>query len=387
MMAKLFLRGGEMRATIIILICLALLAPAVSSWSAEPSNPTVGSAEPSNPTVGTEREQEKKAARPLTALTDKGVTTTAAPSKFRLILEPSFEYDHFSGQNVAISGFTIFEAILIGQVVVEKIKRDIYIPAMTMRLGYKDAEISLRIPYIFRHDQSAFPTPGGSGTIQQATFNDNSLGDLQPNFYYHAITEGKWRPWVPDVIFRLGGSFPTGQDPYNLTRENIPGLGVVSTQFPTGTGHYGMTAGATFVKSADPAILFLSAAYYYNFARHVGTAGDPPIDFGNIKIGNSFEYSIGFVLAIQEKFSVNFALNQRLFGRTTQNGHPLPDSNINAIAFNIGATYVISPRFSAGFLSRDRPDPGRPGCQHPRAVTHNLPVLRAGGSTENSGAS
>jgi hypothetical protein len=232
---------------------------------------------------------------------------------------------------------------------------------MTMRLGYKDAEISLKIPYIFRHDQSAFPSPGGSGTIQQATFNDNSFGDLQPNFYYHAITEGKWRPWVPDVIFRLGASFPTGQDPYNLTRENIPGLGVVATQFPTGTGHYGMTAGATFVKSADPAILFLSTAYYYNFARHVGNAGDPPIDFGNIKIGNSFEYSIGFVLAIQEKFSVNFALNQRLFGRTTQNGHPLPDSNINAIAFNIGATYVVSPRFSVDFLvgiglTQDAPD-------------------------------
>lgn len=350
-----------MRATIIMLIFLALVAPTVSSWSAEPSNPTVGSTEPHNPTLGTEQEQEKKAARPLTALTDKGVTTTAAPSKFRLILEPAFEYDHFSGQNVAISGFTIFEAILIGQVVVEKIKRDIYIPSMTMRLGYKDAEISLKIPYIFRHDQSAFPTPGGSGVIQQATFNDNALGDLQPNFYYHAITEGKWRPWVPDVIFRLGASFPTGQNPYDLTRGNIPGLGLVTTQFPTGTGHYGMTAGATFVKSADPAILFLSTAYYYNFARNVGIAGEPPIDFGNIKIGNSFEYSIGFVLALQEKFSVNFALNQRLFGRTTQNGRPLPDSNINAIAFNIGATYVVSPRFSLDFLvgiglTQDAPD-------------------------------
>ncbi len=340
-----------MRAVIIILLSLAVLTPAVPAWSDEPSNPT----------VGTEREQEKKAARPLTALTDKGVTTTTAPSKFRLILEPSFEYDHFSGQNVAISGFTIFEAILIGQLVVEKIKRDIYIPAMTVRLGYKDAELSVRIPYLFRHDQSAFPSSGGSGQIEQRTFDDNGLGDIQPNFYYHAISEGKWRPWVPDVILRMGASFPTGQNPYDLTRETVPGLGLVTTSFPTGTGHYGLVWGATLVKSADPVILFMSAAYYYNFARHVGTAGDPPIDFGDIKIGNSFEYNIGFVLALQEKFSVNFALNQRIFGRTTQNGNPLPDSNINAIAFNIGATYVVSPRFSLDFLvgiglTQDAPD-------------------------------
>lgn len=232
---------------------------------------------------------------------------------------------------------------------------------MTVRLGYKDAELSVKIPYLFRHDQSAFPTPGGGGAIQQATFDDSGLGDIQPNFYYHVINEGKWRPWVPDVVLRLGASFPTGQDPYGLTRENVSGLGLVTTSFPTGTGHYGMTWGATLVKSADPVILFLSAAYYYNFARRVGNAGDPPINFGNIKIGNSFEYNIGFILALQEKFSVNFALNQRLFGRSEQNGRPLPDSNINAIAFNIGATYVVSPRFSLDFLvgiglTQDAPD-------------------------------
>jgi len=138
-------------------------------------------------------------------------------------------------------------------------------------------------------------------------------------------------------------------------------LGLVPTKFPTGTGHYGLTWGATFVKSADPVILFLSAAYYYNFGRAVDVAGSPPIDFGYVKIGNSFEYNIGFILALQERFSVNFALNQRIFGRATQNGRRLPDSNINAIAFNIGATYVVSPRFSLDFLvqigmSQDAPD-------------------------------
>ena len=329
-----------MRAAIIFIISLVFLGPTGVSWGADQDD--------SQSTVGTERKQEQKAARPLTALSDKGAIS--AGPEWRLVVEPSFEYDHISSQNVALSGFTIFESILIGQVVVERIKRDIYIPAMTLRLGYKDAELSVKVPYFFRTDTAVFPPPGGSGTIVQKGFSDSDIGDLQPYFYYHAIREGQWRSWVPDTILRVGMNFPTGRDPFNLKREDVPGLGLVPSQFPTGTGIWGTTAGATFVKSADPAILFLSLAYFYNFERNVGFAGTPPIDYGTIKLGNSFEYNLGFILALQEKFSVNFAINQRVTSKTTRNGVNLADTSINAITFNIGATYVVNPRFSLDFL-------------------------------------
>jgi hypothetical protein len=321
------------------LICLILWGPTGVGWGAD---------EESQPTVGTERKEEQKAARPLTALSDKGAIS-AGPA-WRLVIEPSFEYDHISSQNVALSGFTIFEAILIGTVVVEKLKRDIYLPALTMRLGYKDAEISLKVPYLFRQDTAIYPQPGGSGGVVQKGFSDSNIGDLQPYFYYHLIREGQWRSWVPDTIIRVGMNFPTGKDPFGLTREQVPGLGLVPNEFPTGTGMWGSTWGVTFVKSADPAIIFLSMAYFYNFARDVGFAGTPAINYGEIKLGNSIEYNIGFILALQEKFSVNFALNQRITGKTTQNGMNLPDTSINSISFNIGATYVVSPMFSLDFL-------------------------------------
>jgi hypothetical protein len=329
-----------MRAAVLVFIVWFLAGPTAAGWAAD--------GESGQPTVGTERKEEQKAARPLTAIADRGAISVGP--QFRLVLEPSFEYDHISSQNVALSGFTIFEAILIGTIVVEKLKRDIYLPAMTMRLGYKNAEVSLKIPYLFREDTAVFPQPGGSGAIVQRGFSDNGLGDLQPYFYYHLIREGKWRPWIPDTIIRMGMNFPTGRDPFELKREIIPGLGLVPTEFPTGTGMYGLTWGVTFVKSADPAILFLSLAYFYNFERNVGLAGDPAIDYGSIKLGNSFEYNLGFILALQEKFSVNFAVNHRIVGKTTRDGVNLPDTSINAVAFNIGATYVISPRYSIDFL-------------------------------------
>ena len=58
---------------------------------------------------------------------------------------------------------------------------------------------------------------------------------------------------------------------------------------------------------------------------------------------------------------MNFALNQRITGKTIQNGSSLPDSSLNAISFNIGATYVIPPRMAVDFvvgigLSEDAPD-------------------------------
>ena len=58
---------------------------------------------------------------------------------------------------------------------------------------------------------------------------------------------------------------------------------------------------------------------------------------------------------------MSFALNQRLTSSTTQNGTTLPDSSINALIFNIGATYVIPPRMAVDFvvgigLSQDAPD-------------------------------
>ena len=329
-----------MRAALIFLICLVFLGSTTAGW---------GDDQGTQSTVGAERKQEQKAARPLTAISTQGGAISAGPS-WRLVIEPSFEYDHFSSQNAAISGFTIFEAILIGQVVVEQVKRDIYQPAVTVRLGYKNAEVSLKIPYFFRQDTDIYPQSGGTGALVQKGFADSDIGDLQPYFYYHVIKEGQWRPWVPDTILRLGMNFPTGRDPFNLNREQVPGLGLVTTQFPTGTGEWGTAVGATFVKSTDPAILFLSTAYYYNFARHVGSAGSPAIDFGTIKLGNSFEYNLGFILALNEKFSVNLALDQRITGKTTQNGRNLAGTSINAISVNIGATYVVNPKFSLDFL-------------------------------------
>jgi len=340
-----------MRTVSLGLICLVLIFSSLGAWAQQKEEA---------PTVGEERREEQKQQPTATRVSE--VERGGALLPFgRFVIEPSFEYNHISGTNVSISGFTIFQAILIGQVQVQELQRDLFIPAITFRLGLKNAEIYTRIPWFFRNDRLVFPVSGGgTTTIEDESFSDNGLGDITSYLYYHLIREGQWKPWVPDTVVRIGVSFPTGKDPYDIRREFVPTLGaVVPVEFPTGTGHWGLTIGSTFVRSADPAVLFLNVAYFFNFARNVGEVQD--IDFGFIDLGNTFEYSVGLILSLQERLSMNFALNQRITGKTTQNGSSLADSNLNAISFNIGATYVIPPRMAVDFvvgigLSEDAPD-------------------------------
>ena len=314
------------------------------------------------PTVGEERKEEQQKKELATRVSEVERGGALLPYG-RLVIEPSFEYDHISGTSTSISGFTIFQAILIGKVQTETLKRDIFIPAMTVRAGLKDAELYVRIPYFFRTDNLTFPVSGGATTtLAQQMFSNNHIGDITSYIYYHAIREGQWKPWVPDAVVRFGVNFPTGQDPYSINRRFIPELGaLLPVQFPTGTGHWGVVIGSTFVKTVDPAVIFLNVAWFENFSRNVGTAGSPPVNFGVIKLGNTFEYSVGVILSLQERLSMSFALDQRITGGTTQNGVNLPGSSLNAITFNIGATYVIPPRMAVDFvvgigLSRDAPD-------------------------------
>ena len=341
-----------MRKFILWVTCVFLLLPHLGAWAQEKAGPVVGE----------ERREEKKKAALATRVAEVERGGALLPAG-RIVIEPSFEYDHFSGTNVSISGFTIFQAILIGNVSVQRLKRDIFIPALTIRAGMKNAELYVRIPYLFRQDQLVFPRSGGGTTqLVEKTFSDDGLGDITSFLYYHLIREGQWRSWVPDAVVRLGFNFPTGRDPYSLKRELVPELGaIIPVEFPTGTGHWGISFGSTFVKSVDPAVIFFNVAYFYNFERSVGTAGDPPQNFGKIKLGNTFEYSLGLILSLQERLSMSFGINQRVAGRTRAGRVPLTNTAINAISFNIGATYVIPPRMAVDFvvgigLTEDAPD-------------------------------
>ena len=259
----------------------------------------------------------------------------------RFVLEPAFQYAHYSQENISISGFTVFEAILIGKIKARNIKRDIFIPSLTARLGFKNLELDLKVPWLYRRDESIELVRDEQKEI---TINDSGVGDIEGGIYYHLVRE---RTLIPDVILNLGVKAPTGRDPYGLKTKVVEGV-KRAVEFPTGTGHWGASGGLIFAKTTDPAVLFLNLSYFYNASRQVGVERD--IDYGKIDLGDSIECILGTIVALNERLSVNFSYDQRITGKTEQNGKRLADTDLNVAIFNVGVTYAISTRLAVDML-------------------------------------
>ncbi|MBX6424297.1 hypothetical protein K3767_11975, partial [Thermosulfurimonas sp. F29] len=71
-----------------------------------------------------------------------------------LVVEPGFQYSHTSRARIAISGFTILEAIAIGQITTEVTKKDVFTTFLNLRYGLAHGwQVDCKIPYLYRHDR------------------------------------------------------------------------------------------------------------------------------------------------------------------------------------------------------------------------------------------
>jgi hypothetical protein len=357
----IFLRGGpnmlgykffSIKRLILTILIIILTTFTISAAFAQVAQQ--GTSTEQGTTVGQERQQEKTEAAAEQRRARTVETGGALLPAWRFVLEPSFEYDHFTSQSVSLSGYTIFQSILIGTAAAEKSKTDIYIPALTLRLGipsygwFHDSELNVKFPWLFTFNQIVTPRSGASSSsLVQETRSSNNFGDIEAYYYYHLLHEGEFKfySWLPDIILRAGGHFPTGLDPYHLNRVFDADIGrIVPTNFPTGTGHWGWSLGTTLIKTVEPAVAFLNFAYYFNLGRQVGTIGEQ--NFGTVNLGNSAEWQAGLIFALQERLSMNFSYYQRVTFTSKADGIPITDSSLNVIAFKIGATYVFSPTFT-----------------------------------------
>jgi hypothetical protein len=293
---------------------------------------------PAHPALA-EEEEVKKPPSPAVPV-EKGGSLIGAG---RLVVEPAITYSTYSREKVSISGFTIFEAILIGRINVGRIQRHIIAPSLTLRYGLTDLELSTRIPYLIRTDDESFPA---GETISHFDATDAELGDIEVAAFYHLLGEGRTRP---DIIIGLTGKTDTGRDPYGLKKITVENSSPKLAEFPTGSGHWGLAGTVIFVKSSDPAVLFLNTSYFLNFGRDVGVVGGQ--NFGEIDPGDSIEYQFGLVLGLNERLAMNFSFSQRITWDSEQNGRKLRDSGANAALANFGMTYAFSRQLSVDVVT------------------------------------
>jgi hypothetical protein len=267
-----------------------------------------------------------------------------------LQIEPSFEYEHSSRDRVAINGFTIFDAIIIGNIRVDDLQRDILTAALTTRYGITNRlQAEVRVPYVYRRDQELLGV--GTNDERARDIDNYDLGDIEANLSYQVLSQ---QNWIPATIVRAEGRFPTGKDPFEIERETIQGGDQRLTEPPTGSGFYGVGPSATFVWRLDPAVAFSGVGYTFNLTKEFS-------EFGEIDPGDTFEWFVGTNIALSELVSLNLSFVNQITFKTEQEGQETPGSDSNDARLVVGSSIGLSERMSlvasagAG-LTEDSPD-------------------------------
>lgn len=288
----------------------------------------------------------------------------------KYVLEPSVQYSYSSSNRVALVGYTIIPALLIGLVDVREVKRSTFTGALTTRYGLTNRlELEARLPYVYRSDSTIsreFLT--GSASERVFSTSGRALGDIELGARYQFNEGGVNKPYL---IGSLRFKTRTGKDPFDVVTDcvtrcvgNTTGTGL-PLDLPTGSGFYSLQPGLTWLFPSDPAVFFGGVSYTYNFKRtgvsRLVLNGEREF-IGDVEPGGIFGVNFGMGLALNDRSSFSMGVDLNSVGRTRQNGVPLASSVRTQLAsLLLGYSYRYSDKtaFSvtvgAG-LTRDTPD-------------------------------
>jgi hypothetical protein len=289
----------------------------------------------------------------------------------KIVLEPALQFGYSSSNRVALVGYTVIPALLIGLVDVREVKRNTFSGALTGRIGVTNRlEAELRIPYVYRSD-SAVSREVFTGTAVERVFDSrgSGIGDAEYALRYQMNDGGADRPYyVGGLRFKAR----TGRDPFSVvtdcTRrcvgENVTGTGL-PLELPTGSGFYSLQPSLTWLFPSDPAVFFGSVSYTHNFKRRDlsrRVLGGEREFLGEIRPGGVFGFNFGIGLALNDKASFSLGYDHSSIARTRQNGVPVPGSVRTQLGtLLLGYSYRLSDKrtlnvaVGAG-LTRDTPD-------------------------------
>ena len=288
----------------------------------------------------------------------------------KYVFEPAIQYGYSSSNRVALVGYTVIPALLIGLIDVREVKRNTTTATATLRTGLTNRiEVEAKLPYVYRSDATV-SREVFTGTAVERAFETSgkAVGDVELAARYQLNNGGA------DMPFFIGGlrfKSRTGKDPFEVTTdcqrrcigENITGSGL-PLELPTGSGFYSLQPSLTWLFPSDPAVFFGSFSYLHNFKREVSrTVLDGAQEsLGTIAPGGVIGFNFGMGLALNDKASFSVGYDHNSVARTKQNGRAVPGSvRMQLGTLLIGYSYrltdkkTLSVAVGAG-LTRDTPD-------------------------------
>mgnify|MGYP003583478225 CR=1 FL=1 len=312
---------------------------------------------------------EKSVAPPMAQIFDEPSILTQAG---HFVLEPSFQYNYSSSNRVALVGFTVIPAILIGLIDVREFKRNTMIPTVTGRWGVTNKmELELKVPYVIRSDATVSREVFDS-SVDDRVFNTkgNGLGDVEMAMRYQIFSaKENW----PYLVGGLRFKSRTGKDPFEVVTDcvtrcigdsNATGTGL-PLDAATGSGFYSLQPSITWLYPTDPAVFFGGLSYTYNFSRDNVSRlvlDNQREEIGSIKPGDVWGINFGMGLSINERSSFSLGMELYSVGPTEQNGQTVRGSVRTQLAslllgysFRLTDKTNINVSVGAG-LTRDTPD-------------------------------
>ena len=355
-----------------------VLPPAVTGVPAplppqpRPDQPGVPAPVPAQPAAqaqaqNTSRQQPNRPPEVAPIGDQPGVLT--APGTY--VLEPSMQYGYSSSNRVALVGYTVIPALLIGLVDVREIKRNTFTTAITGRTGISNRmEVEVKVPYVYRSDATV-SREIFTGTAVERVFDTTGkgMGDVEVAGRYQLNNGGADKGYY---IAGLRYKSRTGRDPFEVITdcerrcigENVTGTGL-PLDLPTGSGFHSLQGTLTWLYPSDPAVFFGNLSYVHNFKRDdvtrlVRNGEREPL--GSLQPGAVLGFNFGMGLALNDKASLSLGYDHSTIGRMRQNGA----TSIGSVRTQLGTlllgySYRLSPQRSLNIavgagVTRDTPD-------------------------------
>jgi len=281
--------------------------------------------------------ESNDAATDIASITaDRGIVTQ--PGRFTF--EPSFSYAHSSATKVAIEGYTVIPALLVGLINISEVQRDVFVGAMSLKYGVTSRfEAGLRVPYLsiqedIRAREVFRDTP--IDTLDESS--GEGLGDVELSVRYQ-LNDGL-DGW-PYLISTFRVKAPTGEGPYDvdqrvITDSNGEPIGVELGERPTGSGFWSVEPGLSFIYPSDPAVLFGNLSYVWTMEEDEG-----PENGGTVDPGDVVRFGFGMGFAFNERTSFSLGYDHSVIGETTyEQGNDLFAANfdrtqVGSLAFGL----------------------------------------------------
>jgi hypothetical protein len=266
-------------------------------------------------------------------------------SKGRFEIEPAFTFRHTSRNQLLVRGVDLIENIFIGNIEVSKLKRSVLTHSYGIRYGLTNRiQLNLTAPYqrSYRQVSLAPEVQRQLGEDVENRTSDGGFGDIEGGLSIHLLRESDW---LPDLIVTTSLKSNTGTSPFEVD----------SGSLATGTGFWGLRGGFTLVKVSDPAVLYLSAGYFYHHPS------DDVKGFKEVDPPDNIDWGMGLSYALNPFVSITTRVSGGFTEKTAINGFEVRGTDQVTASLGLGVTYALSRRtaldFSADFgLTDDSPD-------------------------------